>query len=97
MEALIAEAEQFVWGGTEAAEVPALLSRLQETRAWVGALNAAMKSKLTLKALEPLLAWDPPPVSHPGPSPLRHLLWLMSRLKPTVRTPNINPLHPAMM
>lgn len=68
MEGLIEEAEQFVWGGPEAAEVPALCGRLREARAWVAALNAALKSKPSLESLEPLLAWDPPPVHHAGPN-----------------------------
>ena len=62
----MAEAQQFVWGGPEAAGVPALRARLQEALAWGAALDAAMQAKPTLEALEPLLAWQPPPVAHPG-------------------------------
>lgn len=65
----MAEAQQFVWGGPEAAGVPALRSRLQEALAWGGALDAATQAKPTLEALEPLLAWQPPPIAHPGAPP----------------------------
>jgi len=66
LEALAAEAEQFVWGGHEAAEVPALAARLAEARAWVSSLNSALKNKPALETLEALLAWDPPPINHTG-------------------------------
>ena len=62
----MAEAQQFVWGGPEAAGVPALRARLQEALAWGAALDAATQAKPTLQALEPLLAWQPPPIDHPG-------------------------------
>jgi hypothetical protein len=74
VEALVAEAQQFVWGGPEAAGVPALTSRLQEALAWGAALDAATQAKPTLQALDPLLAWQPPPIAHPGARQHTHRL-----------------------
>ena len=66
LEALAAEADQYAWGSAEADGVPALAGRLREARAWVSSLNAVVKAKPELATLEPLLAWDPPPVHHAG-------------------------------
>lgn len=59
-------AEQFVWGGAEAAPVAELVASLRRARRWASRVSAATKTKPTMELLRPLLAVDPPPMQHPG-------------------------------
>ena len=62
-------AEQFVWGGAEAAPVAELVASLRRARRWASRVSAATKTKPTMELLRPLLAVDPPPMQHPGVLP----------------------------
>ncbi|KAK9819859.1 hypothetical protein WJX72_003401 [[Myrmecia] bisecta] len=62
LDALIVETEQYAWGGAEFEDVPPVLARLRQAKAWVAQVNGFVKNKPTLEAVAPVLAWDPAPV-----------------------------------
>ena len=66
VDAVLTAAEQFVWGGVEAAPVAGLVASLKHIRRWASRVSAATKTKPTMQLLRPLLAADPPPMQHPG-------------------------------
>lgn len=69
MDEALTEAEQFVWGGAEAAQAAELTVSLRRVRRWASRVSAATKTKPTMALLRPLLAADPPPMQHPGAPP----------------------------
>ena len=66
LDVVVAQSEQFLWGGREVAMGRGYCEQLRTARTWVSAINSALKTRPTLEAVEVLLARDPLPMHHPG-------------------------------
>eukprot|EP00803_Ostreobium_quekettii_P005497 evm.model.scf_1.21 EVM.evm.TU.scf_1.21 scf_1:357513-369896(+) len=72
-DALLAEAEQFLWGGSEVGDARALHKELLTVQDWVATLKRCSGPRVRLEDLEKIVNWESPPAHFSNLEALRSL------------------------